>query len=100
MAEDVGPVPGPKEINMVPFRAGRRHCPGAGLSMIHVECFVAALVREFEWAPPADGSVDLTATTTLFVKVMASPLKARVTPRRMSQAKHRASQGRYSGSPA
>ncbi|RLM58571.1 hypothetical protein C2845_PM18G09200 [Panicum miliaceum] len=68
--------------------AGRRYCPGAGLSRIHVGCFVAALVREFEWAPPADGGggVDLTATTALFVKVMASPLRARVMPRHMSQA--------------
>ncbi|CAL5052054.1 unnamed protein product [Urochloa decumbens] len=80
--EDVSPVPGPKEIKMMPFGAGRRHCPGAGLSMIHVGSFVAALVREFHWAPPADGAgVDLTATNALFVKVMASPLKARVTPR-------------------
>ncbi|CAL5037709.1 unnamed protein product [Urochloa decumbens] len=80
--EDVSPVPGPKEIKMMPFGAGRRHCPGAGLSMIHVGSFVAALVREFHWAPPADGArVDLTAINALFVKVMASPLKARITPR-------------------
>ncbi|CAO2149232.1 unnamed protein product [Urochloa humidicola] len=82
--EDISPVPGPKEIRMMPFGAGRRHCPGAGLSMIHVGCFVAALVREFEWAPPTeDGSagVDLTAANALFVQFMASPLRARITPR-------------------
>ncbi|RLM69792.1 cytochrome P450 89A2-like [Panicum miliaceum] len=80
--EDVSPVPEDKEIKMMPFGAGRRHCPGAGLSMIHVGCFVAALVREFEWAPPADdGSVDLTAINALFVKVMASLLRARITAR-------------------
>ncbi|OEL30933.1 Cytochrome P450 89A9 [Dichanthelium oligosanthes] len=86
--EDVSPVPGPnKGIKMMPFGAGRRHCPGVGLSMIHVGCFVALLVREFDWAPPADGSgVDLTAINTLVVKMMASPLRARITPRtRMSQ---------------
>jgi cytochrome P450 family 89 subfamily A len=45
-------------------------------------CRLAALVREFEWALPADdGSVDLTATNALFVKVMAAPLRARITPR-------------------
>ncbi|RCV38532.1 hypothetical protein SETIT_8G150500v2 [Setaria italica] len=81
--EDVSPLPGPKKIKMMPFGAGRRHCPGAGLSMIHVGCFVAALVREFEWAPPADGGggVDLTGTNTLFVRMMAPPLRARITPR-------------------
>jgi cytochrome P450 len=81
--EDVmSPVPGLKEIKMMPFGAGRRHCPGAGLAMVHIGCFVAALVREFEWAPPADGvGVDLTATNALFLKVMASPLRARMTPR-------------------
>ncbi|KAF8694467.1 hypothetical protein HU200_038211 [Digitaria exilis] len=81
-AENLSLVPGPKEIKMVPFGAGRRHCPGAGLSMVHIGAIVAALVREFEWAPPEDkGGVDLTDSTALFVKVMASPLKARVTPR-------------------
>jgi cytochrome P450 len=82
--EDVSPVPGPKEIKMMPFGAGRRHCPGAGLSMIHVGCFVAALVREFEWAPPVDGGgggVDFMGIGALFVKVMASPLRARITLR-------------------
>ncbi|KAF8694463.1 hypothetical protein HU200_038207 [Digitaria exilis] len=81
-AEDVGLFPRPKEMKMAPFGAGRRHCPGAELSMVHVGGIVAALVGEFEWAPPADGSgVDLTATTALFVKVMASPLRARITRR-------------------
>ncbi|KAF8650778.1 hypothetical protein HU200_063682 [Digitaria exilis] len=81
-AEDVGLFPRPKEMKMASFGAGRRHCPGAELSMVHVGGIVAALVREFEWAPPGDGSgVDLTATTALFVKVMAPPLRARITRR-------------------
>ncbi|CAL4984096.1 unnamed protein product [Urochloa decumbens] len=54
--EDVGPVPGTKEIKMMPFN----------------------------WAPPDGGGVgvDLTATHALFIKVMASPLRARITPRK------------------
>ncbi|XP_066341977.1 cytochrome P450 89A2-like [Miscanthus floridulus] len=81
--EDVSPSPGPKEIRMMPFGAGRRHCPGAGLAMIQAKCFVAALVREFEWALPATGGgVDHTSTNALFLKVMASPLRACIVPRR------------------
>ncbi|XP_048553971.1 cytochrome P450 89A2-like [Triticum urartu] len=78
--EGVGLVPGPKEIKMMPFGAGRRACPGGGLATMHVKSFVAALVREFEWAPPAGGGVDLTELDGFF-KVMKRPLPARVTRR-------------------
>ncbi|TVU00709.1 hypothetical protein EJB05_53857, partial [Eragrostis curvula] len=44
-ADGVGPVPGRKEIRMMPFGAGRRTCPGAGFGMLHVKKFLAALVR-------------------------------------------------------
>ncbi|OEL28723.1 Cytochrome P450 89A9 [Dichanthelium oligosanthes] len=87
--EGVGPVPGPKvEIKMMPFGAGRRYCPGAGLGMVHIGCVLAALVREFEWAPPAEGGgggvvVDLTELDVFF-KVMKTPLRARIPPRRRS----------------
>ncbi|CAL5028868.1 unnamed protein product [Urochloa decumbens] len=76
-AEGVGAVPGPKEIRMMPFGAGRRYCPGAGMGMMHVKCFLAALVREFEWAPAADrgGVVDFTELDGFF-KVMKTPLRA------------------------
>jgi cytochrome P450 len=81
-AEGVALVPGPKqEIKMVPFGAGRRHCPGVRLGMLHVVCFLAAAVREFEWAPPAKGGggVDFTETD-IFFNVMKTPLRARITP--------------------
>ena len=79
--EGVGLVPGPKrkEIKMMPFGAGQRACPGGGLATMHVKSFVAALVREFEWEPPARGGVDLTELDGFF-KVMKTPLRARVTP--------------------
>ena len=77
-AEGVGPMPGPKEIRMMPFGAAHRHCPGTNLAMVHIKCFLilAALVREFEWAPSA-GGVDLTELNGFF-KVMKKPLLARV----------------------
>ena len=82
-AEGVGAMPGPKEIRMMPFGACRRYCPGAGMGMVHIKCFLAGLVREFEWALPATGGgVDHTSTNALFLKVMASPLRACIVPRR------------------
>ncbi|RCV32594.1 LOW QUALITY PROTEIN: hypothetical protein SETIT_7G015600v2 [Setaria italica] len=75
-AEGVGAVPGPKEIRMMPFGAGRRYCPGAGMGMMHVKCFLAALVREFEWAD-GGGDVDFTELDGFF-KVMKTPLRAHV----------------------
>lgn len=69
-AEGVGAVPGPKEIRMMPFGAGRRYCPGAGMGMVHIKCFLAGLVREFEWAPAAHGcGIDFTELDGFF-KVM------------------------------
>uniref|UniRef100_A0A0D9W1X9 Cytochrome P450 n=1 Tax=Leersia perrieri TaxID=77586 RepID=A0A0D9W1X9_9ORYZ len=82
-AEGVGPLPGPKEVRMMPFGAGRRFCPGMGLGMTHATLFVAALVRGFEWSPAAageGGGVDLTEVDGFF-KMMRTPLRARATPR-------------------
>lgn len=80
--EHVSPIPGPKEIKMMPFGAGRRSCPGARLGMLHIKMFLSVLVREFEWAPLAnDGSqVDLSEKNGFF-KVMKTPLRARIIPR-------------------
>ncbi|WVZ83215.1 hypothetical protein U9M48_030385 [Paspalum notatum var. saurae] len=80
-AQGVGPMAGPKEIRMLPFGAGRRYCPGVEVAMIHVGYFLAALVRDFEWALPVDGhSIDLTEKHGFFM-LMKTPLRARVTPR-------------------
>jgi len=80
-ADGVGPLPGPKGIRMMPFGAGHRFCPGVGMAMVNIKCFLAALVREFDWAPPsAGGGVDLTELDGFF-KVMKTPLSARATPR-------------------
>ncbi|KAF7020043.1 hypothetical protein CFC21_033168 [Triticum aestivum] len=80
-AEGVGPLPGPKEVRMLPFGIGHRHCPGTSFAMLQVKCFLAALVREFEWADDDCGStaggVDMTELDVFF-KVMKKPLSARV----------------------
>uniref|UniRef100_A0ACD5XL69 Uncharacterized protein n=1 Tax=Avena sativa TaxID=4498 RepID=A0ACD5XL69_AVESA len=78
-AEDVGPLPGRKRIRMMPFGAGHRYCPGVAMGMLHIKCFLAALVHEFEWAPSPEecsGSVD-----SAFLRVMKKPLRARFTRR-------------------
>jgi cytochrome P450 len=80
-AEYIGPSPGPKEIRMMPFGAGHRHCPGMNMGMLNIKCFLAALVREFEWAPSAEdcsNGVDMTEVDG-FLKLMKKPLSACVT---------------------
>ncbi|CAN6269705.1 unnamed protein product [Urochloa humidicola] len=70
---------GSREIRMMPFGAGRRICPGLGLALLHLEYFVASMVREFEWA--AVEGVDL-AERPEFTVTMERPLRARIAPRR------------------
>ncbi|CAL4996731.1 unnamed protein product [Urochloa decumbens] len=72
---------GSKEIKMMPFGAGRRVCPGMALALLHLEYFVANLVREFEWREFEGEEVDLTEKLE-FTVVMKQPLMARVVPLR------------------
>ncbi|CAL5035814.1 unnamed protein product [Urochloa decumbens] len=82
--EGVSLVPGPKEIKMMPFGTGRRHCSGVAMGMAHVKCFLAELVRGLEWVPPADdgGGIDFTEIDG-FIKWMKTPLRVRIAPRSM-----------------
>jgi hypothetical protein len=48
--------------------------------MLHVKLFLAALVREFEWAPVPGEKVDLTELDGFF-KTMKKPLRARIAQR-------------------
>ncbi|CAL9167796.1 unnamed protein product [Musa hybrid cultivar] len=73
-------ITGSREIKMMPFGVGRRICPGMGLAMLHLEYFVANLVREFEWKPVEGEEVDLSEALELTV-VMKHPLRSRMTPR-------------------
>ena len=49
---------GNREIKMMPFGVGRRICAGLGVAMLHLEYFVANMVREFEWQEVAGDEVD------------------------------------------
>jgi cytochrome P450 len=74
-------IKGIKEIKMMPFGIGRRMCPGYLLAMRMVEYFVARLVMELEWHPPALGvKVDM-AEVFDFTTVMKHPLRALIVPR-------------------
>ncbi|XP_077248200.1 cytochrome P450 89A2-like [Tasmannia lanceolata] len=74
-------ITGSREIKMMPFGAGRRICPGMGLAMLHLEYFVANMVREFEWKKVEGVEVDLTEKPA-FTIVMKNPLRAAIVPRR------------------
>ncbi|CAH2051073.1 unnamed protein product, partial [Thlaspi arvense] len=67
-------ITGSREIKMMPFGAGRRSCPGAGLALLHLEFFVANLVWHFEWTAEDGDEVDLTDKHE-FTIVMKYPLR-------------------------
>ncbi|CAA7406775.1 unnamed protein product [Spirodela intermedia] len=73
-------ITGSKEIKMMTFGAGRRICPGLALAVLHLEFFVANLVREFEWKEVEGEQVDMTEKVQ-FTVVMKTPLKVRLFPR-------------------
>ncbi|KAJ0964264.1 hypothetical protein J5N97_029386 [Dioscorea zingiberensis] len=75
-------ITGGREIKMMPFGVGRRMCPGLGLAMLHLEYFVANLVREFEWKAVEGEEVDVDSEKPEFTVVMKNPFHARILARR------------------
>ncbi|KAG9455268.1 hypothetical protein H6P81_008172 [Aristolochia fimbriata] len=71
---------GSREIKIMPFGAGRRICPGLGLAMLHLQYYVANLVREFEWKVRDGEEVDLSEEWD-FTTVMKNPLRVVLCPR-------------------
>ncbi|KAL6906519.1 hypothetical protein ACP4OV_004120 [Aristida adscensionis] len=71
---------GTKGIRMMPFGVGRRICAGLSIAMLHLEFFVANMVREFEWKEVAGDEVDF-AEKREFTTVMRKPLRPRLVPR-------------------
>ncbi|ONK80130.1 uncharacterized protein A4U43_C01F14210 [Asparagus officinalis] len=76
-SDEVVDITGSREIKMMPFGAGRRICPGYGLAMLHLEYFVANLVRKFEWRTAEGQEVDLTEGFEI-TTVMKNPLRAQI----------------------
>ncbi|CAB4309429.1 unnamed protein product [Prunus armeniaca] len=52
-------IKGVRGIQMMPFGTGRRICPAINMSLLHVEYFVANLVRDFQWKLGDQNEVDL-----------------------------------------
>lgn len=73
-------ITGSKEIKMMPFGAGRRICPGLALAKLHLEYFVANLVRKFKWNTMEGEKVALTETME-FTVIMKNTLRAQLIPR-------------------
>uniref|UniRef100_A0ACD5U529 Uncharacterized protein n=1 Tax=Avena sativa TaxID=4498 RepID=A0ACD5U529_AVESA len=73
-------VTGNREIKMMPFGVGRRICAGLGIAMLHLEYFVANMVREFEWQEVPGNEVDF-AEKPEFTVVMKKPLRPLLVPR-------------------
>ncbi|OEL27656.1 Cytochrome P450 89A9 [Dichanthelium oligosanthes] len=71
---------GPETMKMIPFGAGRRACPGAGIAMTVLQSFVEDLVRRFDWIPVASGveaSIDMAEKPGIITE-MRVPLRARL----------------------
>ncbi|XP_047322424.1 cytochrome P450 89A2-like [Impatiens glandulifera] len=73
-------ITGSREIKMMPFGAGRRICPGMNLALIHLEYFVANLIKNFEWKAADEKDIDMSEKQE-FTTVMNTPLQAKLTPR-------------------
>ncbi|XP_039119462.1 cytochrome P450 89A2-like [Dioscorea cayenensis subsp. rotundata] len=76
-------ITGNKEIKMMPFGAGRRICAGVGLAMLHLEYFLANLIKEFEWKAINGEDIDVNQEILEFTTVIKTTLRARIIRRRI-----------------
>ncbi|XP_042487031.1 cytochrome P450 89A2-like [Macadamia integrifolia] len=77
---EVVDITGTREIKMMPFSAGRRICPGLGLGTLHLEYFLANLIRNYKWVAVDGQDVDMSEKQE-FTWVMKTPLRAHVSQR-------------------
>ncbi|CAN6178054.1 unnamed protein product [Urochloa humidicola] len=78
----------PETMKMMPFGAGRRACPGAGLAMKVLQLFVENLVKRFEWKPVdcvgKNAVVDMSEKPGL-VTEMRTPMHTRLVVRKQEK---------------
>ncbi|KAG0499467.1 hypothetical protein HPP92_003706 [Vanilla planifolia] len=72
-----------EDFAILPFGAGRRRCPGAGLGVVMVLLALATLLHGFEWAPPDGLRPEAIDVVEVYGMTMprATPLRAVATPR-------------------
>lgn len=69
-----------RHFELIPFGAGRRHCPGMGLSHQILHIVLATLIHNFDMSMPDDEPVDMTESAGL-INAKASPLEVQIVPR-------------------
>ncbi|KAK8936181.1 Cytochrome P450 89A2 [Platanthera zijinensis] len=69
-----------ENAKLMAFGRGRRMCAGSESAVFILGCFVAHLVREFEWSPAEGEQVDMSAKMEIFMP-MKTPLRARIVRR-------------------
>jgi cytochrome P450 len=77
----LAPVDHEHKYAFMPFGAGRRSCPGAGMGLLHLHLLLANLLYAYEWLPEAAGKpVDFTEKFRMVV-TMKNPLRATIKKR-------------------
>jgi cytochrome P450 family 89 subfamily A len=71
---------GTRGIRMMPFGVGRRICAGLSIAMLHLEFFVANMVKEFKWTEAPGHEVRFEEKRE-FTTVMKTPLRPHLVPR-------------------
>ncbi|XP_071731466.1 cytochrome P450 CYP82D47-like [Rutidosis leptorrhynchoides] len=69
-----------RNFELIPFGAGRRHCPGIALSLQTLHIVLATLLQHFDIYMPNDEKVDMTESAGL-INAKASPLQVQLVPR-------------------
>ncbi|XP_024537911.1 cytochrome P450 98A1-like [Selaginella moellendorffii] len=70
------------QLEMIPFSAGRRMCPGHPVAVRFIPFAVASLIHAFDWSlPPDQNSVDLMEKGGTIASKLASELTAVASPR-------------------
>jgi len=69
-----------RNFELIPFSAGRRYCPGIGLTLQILHIVLATLLQNFDISTLNDEPVDMTESAGL-INDKASPLEVHIVPR-------------------